>query len=44
MNAPSWKPGDRIPRGQDTLVAVEVSDSPLFLVPMRELRRKHRAS
>jgi hypothetical protein len=24
LNAPAWKPGDRIPRGRDTLVVVEV--------------------
>jgi hypothetical protein len=24
LNAPTWKPGDRIPRGRDTLEVVEV--------------------
>jgi hypothetical protein len=24
LNAPAWKPGDRIPRGRDTLEVVEV--------------------
>jgi hypothetical protein len=24
LNAPNWKPGDRIPRGRDTLEVVEV--------------------
>jgi hypothetical protein len=24
LNAPPWKPGDRIPRGRDTLEVVEV--------------------
>jgi hypothetical protein len=24
LNAPGWKPGDRIPRGRDTLEVVEV--------------------
>jgi hypothetical protein len=26
INAPAWKPGDRIPRGRDTLEVVEVLD------------------
>jgi hypothetical protein len=27
LNAPAWKPGDRIPRGRDTLEVVEVRHS-----------------
>jgi hypothetical protein len=27
LNAPAWKPGDRIPRGRDTLEVVEVRDA-----------------
>jgi hypothetical protein len=26
LNAPAWKPGDRIPRGRDTLEVVDVRD------------------
>ena len=26
LNAPAWKPGDRIPRGRDTLEVVEVRE------------------
>jgi hypothetical protein len=34
LNAPAWKPGDRIPRGRDTLEVVEVrnNDEPATLV------------
>jgi hypothetical protein len=34
LNAPNWKPGDRIPRGRDTLEVVEVrvADDQLTLV------------
>jgi hypothetical protein len=37
LNAPVWKPGDRIPRGRDTLmvVAVRNSDEPATLVVKR---------
>jgi hypothetical protein len=28
LNAPDWKPGDRIPRGRDTLEVVEVRPGP----------------
>jgi hypothetical protein len=28
LSAPDWKPGDRIPRGRDTLEVVEVRDGP----------------
>jgi hypothetical protein len=27
LTAPAWKPGDRIPRGRDTLEVVEVQNS-----------------
>ena len=34
LNAPNWKPGDRIPRGRDTLEVVEVGydQEPVTLV------------
>jgi hypothetical protein len=34
LNAPAWKPGDRIPRGRDTLEVVEVryDQAPVTLV------------
>jgi hypothetical protein len=37
LNAPTWKPGDRIPRGRDTLQVVEVGDNdePATLVVKR---------
>jgi hypothetical protein len=37
LNAPNWKPGDRIPRGRDTLevVAVRYEEEPATLVVRR---------
>ena len=41
LNAPTWKPGDRIPRGRDTLQVVEVrlGDDPVTLIVRAEQRR-----
>jgi hypothetical protein len=35
LNAPAWKPGDRIPRGRDTLEVVEVRHGELVTLVVK---------